>query len=308
MNKCILLFPMILVGCGDSSPEPAINNTDMTIANDTSRDSYFENSGFQLVGTHANILRRFSMTAPDDNGHVVGFNLDGLDTPAGDPDHCGRGDFTDSEGRTGIDNQFADLWEVVEPLVGEATEALIQGAVNEGRILMTIELEGVDDLQNDDEVYLHIFRGRMTPDIGNLGLISPNQTIYVDESFPYPAPVRTSIVDGYVEVHQTVINLPVDILDAFFEVRIENASIRLRIAEDGSFEGHFGGVVDLDYIFSELLQTNASQEAELVQPIFYTFADMNKDEDGCSQVSTAFGFSGTPAFVVRYPESLPDED
>lgn len=308
MKTWFVFLILTLIACGENSGVPSIENPDMTVPNESPSSSYFENNGFQLVDSHANILRRFSMTAPDENGHVAGFNLDGQDTPDGDPAHCGKGDFTDAEGRTGIDNQFADLWEVVEPLVGEATEALIQGAVNEGRILMTIELEGVDNFQNDDEVYVHIFRGRMTPDIGNLGLISPNQTIYVDESFPSPEPVRASIVNGHLEVNQTVIYLPVDILDAYFEMRIDNASLRMRIADDGSFEGYFGGIVDLDYVFSELLQTNASQEAELVQPIFYTYADMNKSEDGCSHVSAAFGFSGTPAFVVRYPESTSSEN
>ena len=100
-----------------------------------------------------------------------------------------------------------------------------------------------------------------------------------------------------------VIYLPVDILDAFFIVVFESAKLRFTIEEDGTFTGVFGGVIDLVEIFDELLQTNAAQEAALVQPIFFNYADLGKGADGCTKVSAAFEFEGTTAFSVRYPDT-----
>ena len=97
---------------------------------------------------------------------------------------------------------------MVEPLVGEAAEALVQGAVNEGRIVLVVELENADNLENDEDVNLHMYRGRIEPDIGNLGLISPNQTVYFDPTFPNFVAENISIVDGVVEASDMVIYLP----------------------------------------------------------------------------------------------------
>ena len=308
MNRIVTLCTLsLLLACADErqdiqstpmakpTPDPEVQLEDVGPV------SYIENDGYMLPNSHANIMRTFLMTQPDENGRVPGFNLDNEVTEEGDEASCREGDFVDAEGRTGIDNQLADLWAVVEPLVGEATEALIQGAVNEGRIAIVLELEDVDDLENDDDVTLHFYRGRIQPDIGNLGLIAPDQTVYFDKEFPHTIVENLSIVDGVIEAGPTVINLPIDILDAFFVVRMEQARIRIKINSDGSFEGVFGGVVDLVNIFDELLQTNASQEAQLVKPIFFNYADMNKGPNGCTHASTAFQFEGTTAFSVRYP-------
>ena len=298
MKKLIALMIVVassFMGCGETN-EP-------TPSAETEEVPYFDHGGYMLPNSHVNLLRAFKMTRPDEEGRVVGFNLDDTNTEDGDDEFCLHGDFMSPDGREGVDNQFADLWGVVEPLIGEATEALIQGAVNEGRIVMVLELEGVQNLQNDDDVTLHIYRGRIEPDVGNQGLISPDQTVYFDKDFPYFIAENISIVDGAVEASDLIITLPVDILDAYFTVVFENASIRFSIDESGAFSGIFGGIVDLVEIFDELLQTNASQEAELVQPIFMNYADLGKGPDGCTKASAAFEFEGTTAFSVRYPDS-----
>ena len=292
---CLVLLTL-LGACAEEEKAQAPPSADETVAT-----PYFENGGYMLTNSHTNLLRTFQMVRPDEDGRVVGFNLDDAVTEEGDEDFCREGDFTSPDGREGIDNQFADLWAAVEPLIGEATEALIQGAVNEGRIVMVVELEGVEDLQNDQGITLHVYRGRIEPDVGNLGVISPDQTVYFDADFPHFTVENVDIVDGLVEATDMVITLPVDILDAYFTVVFDNAQIRFTIEEDGTFRGAFGGIVDLVEIFDELLQTNAAQEAALVKPIFFNYADLGKGPDGCTKASAAFQFEGTTAFSVRYP-------
>ncbi|MGB0648227.1 MAG: hypothetical protein ACPGQS_13670, partial [Bradymonadia bacterium] len=213
----ILAAACLSFGCADDEPETKTQpmESDAEVTADTTVP-YIANSGFILEGSHANLLKSYSIAVPDDEGFVPGFDLDGIDTEEGDEASCRQGDFVDPDGRTGIDNQFADLWSIVEPLVGEATEALIQGAVNEGRIILVVELSGVDNLENDDDVTVHIFRGRIDPDIGNLGFISPDQTVYVDREFPIEVVQGAQIVDGEVFARPDTIHLPVDILDSYF--------------------------------------------------------------------------------------------
>ena len=299
----ILAATCFTIGCADDDVGTATQpvEPDAEVVVDTTVP-YLANNGFILEGSHANLLKSYRIAVPDDEGFVPGFDLDGVNTEEGDEASCRQGDFVDPDGRTGIDNQFADLWSIVEPLVGEATEALIQGAVNEGRIILVIELSGVDSLENDEDITVHIFRGRIDPDIGNLGFISPDQTVYVDREFPIEIVEGAQIIDGEVFARPDTIHLPVDILDSYFVIEMNQAQIRFSIDESGRFQGYFGGVVDLKSVFDELLASNASQEAALVQPIFYTYADMEKGPSGCTHASAAFGFSGTNAFVVRYPE------
>ena len=74
-----------------------------------------------------------------DDETTEGFNLDDAVTEVNDATTCGHGDLSDKEGRPGIDNQVAVIWtDLLGPLVGEATHALMKGAINEGRLLLGI--------------------------------------------------------------------------------------------------------------------------------------------------------------------------
>ena len=103
---CAVLLVCAL-GCDEAAPEiePPM---EMTPETEVVRP-YFENGGFMLPNSHTNILRAYTMTQPDENGHVVGFDLDDTITQEGDEAYCREGDFVSPDGREGIDNQFADL-------------------------------------------------------------------------------------------------------------------------------------------------------------------------------------------------------
>ena len=87
---------------------------------------------------------------------VDGFNLDGEVSAAGDQETCGHGDFVNADGVEGVDNQLGRLWGLMSTAVG-AAEGLLQGAINEGRFVMAVELSELDPL-NDDNVNLSIYR------------------------------------------------------------------------------------------------------------------------------------------------------
>ena len=237
------------------------------------------------------------------SGIAEGFDLDGKVSDNRDEATCYSQDYTSPQGETGVDNQLAKVWADIEPLVGEAVRGLIQGSINEGRFLMMVELTGVDDLVNDDNVTLHLFRGQLNPLIGTLGLISPNQTFDFDSEFSSSVVENVKIVDGFVEAGPVEFQVPIDILEVQFPLHVSQGKIRFEIKEDGTFEGMIGGFVDVDYVMDILVNSDARQEAELVRPIFENNADMGRVDGRCRLFSSAYHFKGTTGFVVRHPET-----
>lgn len=284
------LLPLALfVGCGDEDATPA-------------PDPYFTNGGQLVEDAHSNVVRRFEFLGVDEPGVALGFDLDGRVSDGDDRETCGKKDFTDPEGRTGIDNQMARIWSIIEPLIGTQVQALLHGAINEGRFLLLIELVGADDMKDATGVDLNIFRGTLSPQVGTTGLLAPDQTVYFDTEFPSSTVKDVSIVDGMVEAGPVEFQLPIDILEANFIMRVFDGRLRFTINDDGTFEGIIGGVVNVRDVLDEVLATDAYEEAALVAPIFEANADLAPVDGKCTNFSMAFRFEGTTAFVVRPPE------
>ncbi len=263
---------------------------------------YFTDGGYMLQGAHANVVRAFAFPLATDDGVAYGFDLDGKVSEDGDPAGCGHGDLVGLDGSPGIDNQLARVWVAVAPIVGVQVDNLLQGAINEGKVLLMIELEGVDDLTNDDDVTLHVFRGTLDPIIGTQGLIAPGQTFYMDPGLGVSTVEGVQIVDGEVDAGPVEFQLPIDILDADFTLRVRDGRMRFRIGDDGSFEGIAGGAISVSELRADLENTGGNADVQLVAPFFETNADLAPDADGeCDLFSVAIGVSGAQAFVVRYP-------
>ena len=80
--------------------------------------------------------------------------------------------------RRGSTNAFGEVGPVIESFGGDI-EGLIQGAINEGSLLLLFEFEDVDDLVNDADVGVRAMIGTIPnaqPDIGNDGLLVPGQS------------------------------------------------------------------------------------------------------------------------------------
>ncbi len=262
--------------------------------------SYFEGEGYVLPGSHANVVRRIDFDTLVEPGVALGFDLDGRTSEYGDEVTCGHADLSDPEGNEGIDNQLAAIWaDLVEPLVGEAANGLLQGAVNEGVVLIMIELVGVDDLRNDGDVTVNVFRGLLDPDVGTQGLISPSQTFYFDYDAPISTVEGVKIVDGTLVAGPIEVKVPLQIFDLDIIAHLHGGQVRLDIADDGTFSGHIGGALTLDEFMAPLLETGAASEARLIAPIFQRNADLAPVDGVCTQFSVALKIEGTTAYVVR---------
>ncbi|MEE2756163.1 MAG: hypothetical protein VYA30_05860 [Myxococcota bacterium] len=310
MNPVLPLLFVILscMGCGESS---GTDNPATDSKGEQPYESYFENDGYLKPNSRGLIIRNVQFFGEDEAGTIEGFDLDNRVSLDDDEISCGHADSVDSSGNQGIDNQLSAVWNnLIGPLVGEATHALIKGAINEGRLLLGIELTGVDDPLNDDDIGLMLFKGIADPDVGTFGLLSPNQTYYVDTAEPKSVIENIEIKDGFVEAGPVEFDIPIDILNEYFIVTVANGQIRFQMNEDGSAEGFIGGVLDVGAVLEEGYETNASAEFHLVTPLFYANTDMWPNADGeCRGMSVAIRFEATPGFIVHYPQAevVPDE-
>lgn len=298
--RSLLPLLFLLPACGETD-EPA---PDEPVAEDVGEappvGNYFEDEGYMLPASHVNVVRRIAVSTLIEEGVALGFDLDGRTSDYTDEESCLQGDLKGPDGSEGIDNQLAVIWGALEPLVGEAVNALLQGAINEGRVLLMMELTGVDDLYEDDDTTFNLYRGLLDPEIGTQGLIAPSQTFYYDYGSPISTVEGVVVEDGVFVAGPVKMQLPLDILDLQIIAELHGAWARITIAEDGTFTGYLGGAFSLPQLLGALMETGAAAEARLVAPIFRNNADMGRDEDGiCQLISVGFEFEGTTAYVVR---------
>lgn len=294
------LLGLVFLGCGpDEEPESEPEESPGVFAD------YFDDGGYILNDSHALIIREISFFGKHEDGSLEGFDLDQKASDGNDDSTCGHADLADSSGNAGIDNQVGAIWNApLKPLVGEATYALLNGAINEGRFLMAMELTGVDDVQNDDDVSLRFFRATADPYVGTFGFIAPDQTYYVDTEFPSTTIENLQIVNGELTAGPVEFQIPIDVLNEFFIVTVTTGKVRLKIGDDGSASGFLGGVINVADVLEEGYQTNASQEFRVVTPFFLANTDMLPNTDGgCDGISMAIRIEATTGFVVHYDES-----
>ena len=265
--------------------------------------SYYQDSTRYLPEkSHSNVIRQILFLQEEEPGVVKGFDLDQSTSDGGERESCGHADLTDPEGREGIDNQFATLFRILSVIVEDTPQIAIQGAINEGRVLMMVELLGVDDLYNDEDVTLRVFRASGRPLVGNQGLITPHQTFYRDYDFPMSEIKGVQIKDGELHAGPVDFEVPMDVLDASFPMTVLNGQIRMKFNTDGSFQGLLGGSVNVDKVLDDFAVVVAGNEDDLARPIFESNADMGYQDGKCQEISLAFEITGHVAYAVHDAE------
>ena len=262
--------------------------------------SYWEYLGEDagvLERSQASLIRQYEIPLVEDDV-VDGFNLDGEVSAAGDQETCGHGDFVNADGVEGVDNQLGRLWGLMSTAVG-AAEGLLQGAINEGRFVMAVELSELDDPLNDDNVNLSIYPLDISPEVGTFGLISPNQTGSLLRPELMTTIENLKLENGRVQASGFDYKLPVDVLELQFLMSIQNGAIDLNLTEEGGSYGVLAGALDVEQFLYELHQTDASDEAAFADPLIRTNADMGMVDGECTLFSMTFNFDAVPVYVLR---------
>ena len=284
----------------DAPDDADVDSDAADVSDDVEVRPYFPGGGYVLENSHVNVVREIVFTSVED-GIVPGFDLDGHTTAPGDDEGCGKPDLTAPDGTPGVDNQLGNLWPALAPLIGTQLEGLLQGAINEGRVLIMVELADLDDLHNDDSVTVNIYRGLADPEIGTFGRISPNQTYDFDYGSPISTVEDVEVVDGRLYAGPVVVSIPIDILDVQTVLVVEGAYFDLVIDDTGMMSGVLGGAFSVDALLDALFNSGARAEAQLIEPLMRNNVDMSIGSD-CGHLSVAIEVEGTKAYVVRDPE------
>jgi hypothetical protein len=242
-----------------------------------------------------------------------GLNLDG---------DAGPNDFTHPDGTPGIDNE---VYRAVGCVIGfrgpDGVEVIFQDkAIADRRYNRTmIELTGVDDLQNDDEVTLTVYRGldRLLTDATGMNVM-PGGSQTVDTRWGASLVRRTTatISDGVLRsepIPEVVIpwmNLGVPTVQIIRDMRFE-----LRLTPSGA-EGLIAGYADVETWYKQLIRNDSTHHLSNGQisgislyKALRRLADAYPDtETGANTaISTALDVKMAQVFVVRPDLESEDE-
>jgi hypothetical protein len=248
------------------------------------------------------LIRTLAFIVEESDGVADGFNLDGLVSDGSEAATCMVTDQTSPAGTPGIDNSFASLWANLRMLLPEvqSVDSYIQRAIEEGQILLLLEITGIDDPMNDDCVNITLRRGMGTPMLGTDGLISPRQTFDVDPEGPVSVAYGASIVDGVLEGGPVALQIPVRLLNLDFTLNVENARFRFSLDGDGNTDGIFSGATRWQDILDQIADRDdvSTSTKNLVRGQLLRNADLSPDEGGvCQEISAGFRFDGVAAFT-----------
>jgi len=254
-----------------------------------------------------------------------GFNLDdrvsSSDSPAAG--ECPHDDFTGPEQEPGIDYGFLSI--INNPDLrddgkhvfggfheGQLVDGVISGAVKNGSMTILLNIQGLDDAENDDEVTVQIFGSEDSPALGtdNAVLSSATLSVHPDSRF-HTEKVKGSVVDGVLSAGPLNLLFPVDIMIVQDELLIHDSWVRVELGENtivGTVSGYWD-VANIRDIIGVPTTDNgnaANFTIEQFEAGMAALADANYDaETGvCTSFSTIFRFHGLKAFIVS--EGGPD--
>lgn len=174
----LILVTALLAGCGSAEVEP--------------------------ISVNHSVVRALTFNREDPKGVAVGMNLDGFVSESNDGRSCNKSDFVSPDGVPGIDNELAKLLPLIDIAGENALEGLVQGSIDEGRLLMVFEVTRMEDGTAD----LRVLRGMDMPLLGTDGRILEGQTLSL-----HPEPLLgeidgTLIQDGVLKTEPFELQLP----------------------------------------------------------------------------------------------------
>jgi hypothetical protein len=287
LSPLLIAFVAALLGCSSepAAPEPAGETQ----------------SGVITFATFARVL--------DEKGRIAeGLDIDGRVSPEGDGPSCGMKDYVSPEGEAGIDNQFGGLLPTIEAQVGsENIGQLLATAISNGQLLILLSIEGLDSVEDDDQVTVKIAAGKGIPLLDAQGHFITYQTFGVDRE---TAPVSTlpgSVKERVLHIGPGEAVLPVRVLDAKFNLAMHGVRGRIELSPDEAGGGGVGmkgtiagglNTTDFKGIVEKL---NIKQDAiSAAVTLVALLADLGYDEaEGrCTQISAGLRVETTPAFVL----------
>ena len=243
-----------------------------------------------------------------------GLNLDGTDDGKATANSCAHEKFFNAEG-VAVDNQMARVVGCTETWRsgGFADEFFRQEIISFAHNRILIELEGVDSLQNDPEVTVHVYKGRDGLTQGAGGSFPPYQNQRVDERFTrYMHHASGRIVDGVLQTDPIERAwLPIYWVQTPAERLIKDMRLQLRLDETTA-EGFLAGYEDVNIWWKAHSRSGIAGGAASVGPFSnawvyraaHRYADGFPDPESgqCTAISASYRINGVRA-LIAHPET-----
>ena len=229
-------------------------------------------------------------------GRGIGFDLDGVSSPEGDPASCGHGDLLGLDMTEGVDNQFSELLPAMELVAGEAVHALLQEAIDSGVLLVTLEVDPANGSL--------VLRRAEGPALnGADGRLVSGQTLAIDPDLP-DSEATARMQGRWVHAEGVTMELPLSALGYELPLTLYGGALSFQRDED-SAAGILGGLVSVEDMQPTLDFINSNGDPQIAEPIRLALdanADVDMDEDGsCDHLSMAARFTAVPAWLYEGP-------
>ena len=235
-------------------------------------------------------------------GSAYGIDLDGR--VGGVPGTCTDAiDFTSPiTGATGVDNQFSNLFPIIDTLVGARGEdAVIRNGIIAGRIAVVLVVDDLNSYTNDNAVRVRLVMGRIVPGMTLLTdatgtALAPGASFQVgSELGTYPA----TITNGRLAFTSTA-PLPLFVLpQGSSPMPLRNTRFEARITATALYEGQLGGEITVDDVVAWLVDGGAIADRASIEALLRP--DLEPDADGahCAGASAGAEFAGVLASLLE---------
>ncbi|MCP4904148.1 MAG: hypothetical protein GY910_04130 [bacterium] len=258
---------------------------------------------------------------------VYGLDLDGQNSRqlGAQGGSCAHDDFAGHTGERGIDNQS---WRLMGCVRGYRPNDLIDRlhegstSIKEGGFALLMEISGMDDPMNDDEIEVQLLSANHPVTVDAGGDLMHDVSYTAHENTRYHNEVAKGKIENGILTTEPVdfrIKAKQQTMDNEFWFR--DARLRGEVQPDGRITGIVGAYWDMANMFSTLNDQwigqyhqgrNAAQSRGFMCAGIYhampRVADGHPDpETGrCTSISTALHFEAVPAFVIRPALAMAD--
>lgn len=253
--------------------------------------------------SQAYIITALGFTRESPRGVAAGFNLDNRVSARPESESCGKLDLVDPKGQQGIDNQLALFIPEIEKRFGNAVDGIIQGAINDGRLLIMFDVKNVNDTQNDSCVNLDVTLAEGKPALGTDGTVEAYQTFDLRKVGQRTSNAKSGSFKSKVfNIGPFDLHIPIAIFDVSFLVHMRDARVTFTLDEEGNAEGLLGGGVSIDEI-ADGVQSGAGLADIIpqIRALGKLASDLGYDEDQgvCRLMSATLAFKARPAFMRK---------
>ncbi len=245
-----------------------------------------------------------------------GRDLDGLKSDGADASSCGGVDFTSPDGQAGVDNQLYRVLGCIDSFrrdalfAGGAMEDYHVGAYRDGEITTLMQVSGVDDRMNDDEVVVGVYSSLDPTQFDSEKNGVPYASLTVTDNLLWHNEVKGKIVDGELITDRFDLRLKFGWSGRPAEYLIKGSQIHLTINADGSAKGDLTGYFDTEQAYRHnfhngrgALEVANGFTCPAVHDALMKYSDGYPDPvtGQCTAISTAMTIEAEPAFVIPLP-------